>query len=183
MFTPWYRRLWDWLRMMKRRARIRWLYFRAGKLEEQTCPRSIGQPRAFDPPDHWEPGTLRWKLDREDYWPDGEPMPRCCSYCGGGHPDDLLALLARGWQIDVSTKAYKAYVEPPGGEARRRAIGCAIAGHAEFPHPMPAGPRGVVPPLKLYADHFTKAQIDELNRLLLAQRAADAAACPHRAQG
>lgn len=181
MYTPWYRELIAWAKHWLRRLRIRWLYLRAGKLEEQVCPRSIGQQRIVEPPDHWEPGTLRWCLDSSDRWPEGEPMPRTCSYCGGGHPDDLLALLARGWALDASTKSYKAYLEPPGGEARRVALRCAIRGHGEFPHPMPKTDHpSPVPPVKLYADHFTKGQLDRLNGILSAQRAADEAACPHK---
>lgn len=90
-------------------------------------------------------------------WPDGEPKPRTCSYCGGAHPDDVLTLMHRGWEVDATDKGYKRYLHPPGYRAANeefRASG------------RWAGPPTPVPPVKVYTYHFDSRQIAAFNYAL-----------------
>jgi hypothetical protein len=110
--------------------------------------------------DAWETG--RWARTREEadaevadfmarhpsgsmadtLWGFGGEQPRTCSFCGGIHPDDAIALVRAGWRIDATDKGYKRYMHPP------------------------AGQREPSPPVKLYVQHFTSDQIAAFNAAL-----------------
>lgn len=79
------------------------------------------------------------------FWPEGEPRPRTCSYCGGAHPDDAIALIMRGWEVETTGKSYKLYLRPP-------------------------GPRSPVPPVKVYTYHFDQRQADAFTAALRTAR-------------
>lgn len=76
------------------------------------------------------------------FWEWGEE-PRTCSFCGGIHPDDAARLIREGWCVDPTTKSYKRYLEPP---KRRQG--------------------GLIPPVKVYVQHFSIDQIDVFNAAL-----------------
>ena len=101
------------------------------------------------------------------YWPWGFAKPRTCSYCGGVHPDDALALLKAGWEVDTTTKSYKRYLEPPGyAEFTKRLVENIHMGMNErIPHI-----ESPVPPVTLYVYHFSPKQIEAFNAELLSQR-------------
>ena len=75
-------------------------------------------------------------------WSYGGEQPRTCSFCGGVHPDDAIALIRAGWRVQDTDKGDKRYMAPPSG------------------HPSP------VPPVKLYVQHCTEEQIEHFNRAL-----------------
>lgn len=81
---------------------------------------------------HWLPnpgqGGSRWQW----WW-----YPRTCTFCGGVHPEDAIALLYEGWSVDRTGKVYKRYLNPPGW------------------HPTP--------PVKLYTWHFSESDITRFN--------------------
>lgn len=63
----------------------------------------------------WE--RTRWKDPPAENETQGTNGPligmRDCSYCGGIHPEDALALLSTGkWHLGMTDKNYKAYLEP-----------------------------------------------------------------------
>lgn len=97
-------------------------------------------------------------------WP--APVPRTCSFCGGCHPEDVLRLMAAGWESEATDKWYKRYLHPPGFHAHIAAAAAAPggpgAGFLSFPDP--------IPPVKVYVMHFTDAQIDRFNRIIDARR-------------
>jgi hypothetical protein len=93
-------------------------------------------------------------------------QPRVCSFCGGAHPEDVLRLIAEGWEVEPSLKGYKGYLHPPGytqsmqGAMRKMGRGMdPIRALAE--RPSVSDP---TPPVKIYAQHFSPAQLEELNR-------------------
>jgi hypothetical protein len=142
--------------------------------ETQTCPRRQENPHAdhaFPGPDHWE--ADRW---RDNPWPEqlGEP-PRLCSFCGGAHPDDIIALLERGFEHErAAYKTYKGYIHEPGYGDYMRALLAAMQEDPESAHvkagsaaPDRVGIPG--PPVKLYIQHFTDEQRKRLNELLKTQ--------------
>jgi len=92
-----------------------------------------------------------------DTW--GTP-PRTCAYCGGAHPDDVLALMRAGWEDEIADRRHKGYLEPPGSRAemvaRLKAKAFPKAAGESF-HPSP--------PLKFYVVHFSSEQLADLNRL------------------
>lgn len=131
---------------------------------EQTCPRRMGELGPWDRKenqDHWQRG--RWAATQAEadqevaefmaqfptggighvLWSYGGEQPRTCSFCGGVHPEDAIALIAVGnWRVEGTTKGYKRYLQPPHG----------------FPSP--------VPPVKLYVQHFNEDQIARFNGAL-----------------
>lgn len=116
--------------------------------------------------------TLPWRRDRfmgGTYWPDGEPRPRTCSYCGGVHPDDAVTLIMRGWEVESTGKSYKRYLHPPG---YRAAIERFHEGMDALKEPRWEGPRSPVPPVKVYTYHFDQRQIDAFNAALDAAHSA-----------
>lgn len=93
-------------------------------------------------------------------WPEMFPRPRTCSGCGCIHPDDAMALLADfGWEVEHSSKHYKAYLHPPGYHAYMATIREAV-GRRAWPTPDHVDP---IPPVKVYAQHFTRGQLKDLN--------------------
>lgn len=130
--------------------------------ELQQCPRrdeGFVYRRGDGGPDHWYMG--RWAATLEEaekkaadlaargvgshapsfVWPGNKTQPRICSYCGGIHPEDAIALIEEGWLVGGTDKAYKRYLEPPNGKS-------------------------LVPPVKLYVQHFTQGQVDRFNLAL-----------------
>ena len=128
--------------------------------EHQCARRGEWHPGRVAGPDYWERG--RWAATREEadaevaefmaqhptgmmghvLWDYTPEQPRTCSYCGGIHPDDAVALVKAGWRVEPTTKGYKRYLAPPEGR----------------PHP--------VPPVKLYVQHFDAAQVAAFNDAL-----------------
>jgi len=139
--------------------------------ETFICPR--GQP---SPPFH--EATARWSVSRwgPHYgakWPDSFFRPRTCSYCGGVHPHDAIALIVDGWEVEPTTKGYKRYLHPPGTEANTRAFIERI-GRGELDEPKPhAAPLHIdpIPPVKLYVQHFSADEIEALNRAMTERKA------------
>lgn len=162
-----------------RAARIR-------QLESQTCPRRMGEMGPWkreEKLDWWETG--RWAATQEEadaevadfmsspcaggignvLWCYGGEQPRTCSFCGGIHPDDAVRLLREGWEVGVTTKGYKRYLEPPGSGQQHEALmdWLSTGREGEAPkerHPSP------VPPVKVYVQHFSQEQIDAFNAAL-----------------
>jgi hypothetical protein len=133
-------------------------------VEPQTCGRRMsdfGPWKREEGLDSWERG--RWAPTRENadaevaefiattspgssmgdpMWRWGGEQPRTCSFCGGIHPDDAVALIKAGWRVGVTDKRYKRYMEPPQGTG----------------YPLP--------PVKLYTQHFSPEQIAAFNAAL-----------------
>lgn len=155
------------------------------KLEPQTCPRRMGEmgPWEYKPLlDHWERG--RWAATKEEadaevaefmarnpngsmgnvLWCYPGEQPRTCSFCGGVHPEDAIALIRAGWTSGGTTKAYKRYLEPPGYAKWERDTFANVPvsewGKTKPPYPSP------IPPVKLYTMHFTPEQIAAFNAAL-----------------
>jgi len=106
------------------------------------------EPAVAPGPDEWK--TNRWVSTGDAVkWPVGFEHPRTCSYCGGAHPEDILALMKLGWEVQPTEKNYKRYLHPPGYAARLR-----------------DDTNSPVPPLKFYTWHLTLAQIDRYNAIL-----------------
>ncbi len=71
----------------------------------QTCPRRMGD---FGPWEH-EANLDSW--ERRDLALGHNT--RYCSFCGGLHPDDAVALILDGAHIEGTTKGYKKYLHHP----------------------------------------------------------------------
>lgn len=87
--------------------------------------------------------------------------PRDCSFCGGGHPDDLLRLIREGWEVERA-KSYKAYLYPPGYRAEMERLRRLTWSYGA---PISAA-WSPVPPVKLYTAHFSDPQLAALNVLV-----------------
>lgn len=109
------------------------------KLEEQMCPRRLEGADIRNPgPDHWELG--RWD---NGVWPHPFELPRTCSFCGAAHPEDVLRLMReKHWYPEATDKRYKRYLKPPE--------------HSVSP----------VPPVKIYAQHWSSDQIEQFNTII-----------------
>lgn len=156
--------------------------------ERQTCPRRMGE---FGP---WkrEEGLDFWERDRwhataeaaerareefkrkypngssyEVHWMYPGEMPRTCSFCGGIHPEDAMALLRHGWEIQTTDKWYKRYLEPPGSQKDSMAYMRWLSdGRFRSEEPPKSRYASPVPPVKLYVQHFTEEQRARFNELL-----------------
>ena len=121
--------------------------------DEFLCPRRVEGGFNFPGPDFWDRGRggltkiihdwLRDKFDQHYFggtrWDGRYPKPRTCSYCGSAHPDDVVALLKKGWLPEEAIgKNYKIYIN------------------------VPVGVRSPVPPVKLYLQHCSRQQIQAL---------------------
>ncbi|GAA0719783.1 hypothetical protein Drose_06080 [Dactylosporangium roseum] len=76
--------------------------------EQQTCQRRMTD---------WGPWE---RAENLDHWADsghglvGQAQAgRSCSFCGSLHPDDFMRLVAEGWIVGPTDKAYKAYFARP----------------------------------------------------------------------
>ena len=158
---------------------------RLERVEEQRCSqRSLGGMDWSS--DYWTTGT--WARTKEEadaevaefmahdtngsignvLWLYPGNQPRICSYCGGGHPDDLTDLIRAGWETDSMNKSYTRYLEPPGyGEDVQILLLNIRAGGRDRPKPQYPSP---VPPVKMYAAHFSLEQIVAFNAAVAAQR-------------
>lgn len=133
------------------------------QVEQQTCGRRMGEMGPWkheENLDSWERG--RWASTQADadaevaeftaqypggsmgntFWQWGE-QPRTCSFCGGIHPDDAARLVKEGWSIGITDKSYKRYLEQPTHR-----------------------PGGLIPPVKLYVQHFSPEQIKAFNEAI-----------------
>lgn len=134
--------------------------------ESITCPSRMNPWTAhakIEGVDHWERNSWH-RYDQWRRWPEGFDPPRTCSFCGGAHPDDVIALIERGWEVDGTDKAYKRYLEPPGyrAQARRwteRLHDASVEIGSEI-----VGP---VPPVKVYGWHFSEAQRERFNEAIV----------------
>jgi hypothetical protein len=159
---------------------------RIKRVEPQTCPRRTGElgpwPRT-EGLDWWETG--RWaatqgEADAEvaDFmstpgaggighvlWSYGGEQPRTCSFCGGIHPDDAVTLLKAGWEVGVTDKGYKRYLEPPGHREHHEALMQWLRGGREGEAPEGRYP-SPVPPVKVYTMHFSPEQVEAFNAAL-----------------
>lgn len=156
--------------------------------DELWCPRRNESPRAWPGPDTWD--TDRWfrpedpayaaylarrapdglhysATDRQ--WLDPGAVPQTCSYCGSIAPADALRLLEAGWEVEVTGKWYKRYLNPQGTAAHRQAVLTALRTHT--PLPVVAAYWMPTPPVKVYVPHLTDAEIAQWNALIYARPA------------
>ena len=155
------------------------------QVEPTTCPRRIREvgpwPRS-EGLDHWERGlwaSTQAEADAEVaahptggighvLWSYGGEQPRTCSFCGGIHPDDAIALIEGGWEVEGTTKGYKRYLNPPGYAAYQEAAIAALRRRDAVP--TEGRVESPVPPVKLYVQHFDEAQIARFNAALAGGR-------------
>ncbi len=125
--------------------------------DTHTCPRrpTVGVLAASKTnADRWRTGAEYWGAD--SHVPDGYDPPRTCTGCGSAHPEDVLVLLATGWDHEKATgKTYKGYLHPPG-----------YLSQMLRPGGVGLGIRGPSPMVKFYTPHFDSSQIVELNAFL-----------------
>lgn len=149
--------------------------------ETFTCPMGAGKPILL---------TAEWRADRwcaseeeaaaemeqfassnpggsiaSPLWRGPGPLPRTCSFCGGVHPEDAIALVSLGWEVEATTKGHKRYLTPPGTATRNRVM---MERLDEGRDPVVAVPSvwSPGPPVKLYIAHFSEAQATRFNDTL-----------------
>lgn len=131
-----------------------------------NCPRMpAGQQHRYGPAE-WCDGEWGTRDDQWDRW-EWPWQPRQCSLCGGLHPDDGLKLIAEGWEIAPSTKNYKVYLNPP-GTAHAVRLRYARMRDASVVAPSVWSPK---PPVKVYTQHWSREQVDELEKHIDGSRA------------
>lgn len=158
---------------------------RLRRVEQQTCPRRMNDMGPWEYKeglDWWVRGT--WAATQQEadaevadfmaahprggignvLWLYPGEQPRTCSFCGGAHPDDIVALLRAGWEVEGTSKSYKRYLEPPGHRRYMDEI-MAHRGTADGAAPRPRYP-SPVPPVKVYVQHFSEEQIAAFNSAL-----------------
>jgi hypothetical protein len=158
-------------------------------VEPTTCPRRIGELGPWQRAenlDHWQRG--RWAATQAEadaevadfmarnprggignvLWCYAGEQPRTCSFCGGAHPEDVIALLRAGWTVDGTDKAYKRYLDPPGYRASVEAW--LQARQLGLPDPAIERVPAPVPPVKVYVQHFTADQIERFDHVLRGDR-------------
>lgn len=126
--------------------------------DKLTCPWELKEGL-----DHWRDQPWGGRPEHVWNWP---WQPRVCSFCGGVHPDDAIRLLKEGWHLDSTDKAYKRYLEPPGGTLGFDHEGRLFGARAGVYVP----PWGPVPPVELYTQHFDGEQITLFNAALSEQK-------------
>lgn len=90
--------------------------------------------------DRWDQSGTRWPTEHDHL------KPRVCSYCGGAHPDDVARLLNEGdWQVSLTDKNYKAYIEQPRYYCKATAMDL-----------NPTKTTSPVPPVKVYYSHWDR---------------------------
>lgn len=152
-------------------------------IEKQTCPRRMGEMGPWEYAeglDEWR--RDRWTADRAaaereaaDYeaahpgstaaphdWRGPGGLPRTCSFCGGIHPEDCIALIGQGWETERTDKRYKLYLHPPGTMAAYRDPAATLAGPSAW---------SPTPPVKVYLQHFTPDQCDRANKAMADRKA------------
>ena len=151
--------------------------------ERQTCGRRMTELGPWDRAedlDEWR--RDRWFTDeaedqryRDEWqakhgtdmpsrmWRGPGPLPRICSFCGGINPEDAIALIEAGWEVGATTKGYKRYLNPPGSGTRHQAMMHNMSEGRGYLAPSVWSP---TPPVKLYVQHFTEAQIERFNAAL-----------------
>jgi hypothetical protein len=121
--------------------------------EKFTCPRRMvnldGEAR-----DTWV--RNRWDSKAATF-PKGYEKPRTCTWCGGIHPDDAIALIGAGFRLEETDKGYKFYMHPVDGTY-------------------------TIPPIKLYLAHFSNEQVAHADEIIRAQSAFAVAENPTKEQ-
>lgn len=144
--------------------------------EIHMCPRRPTSS-VYKLPEHdvWE--RTRWGKNGIVSWPEqfGEP-PRTCSFCGGVHVEDALKLIEEHkFEVSITSKFYKCYIEPPGTLKRIQLLKDKLSDtdkeegrydevKEEFMYP-------ISPPVKLYTQHADNDQIALLNGIIKQQQA------------
>jgi hypothetical protein len=104
------------------------------------CPRRAEHNRSGDERDEWL--TNRWD-SKGATWPDGFDKPRTCSWCGGVHPGDAIALLGNGFRLEETDNEYKFYMHAIDGTF-------------------------AIPPIKLYLMHFSEREVARADAVIRA---------------
>jgi len=135
-------------------------------LEQHYCPDHHYAIPGMPAYDEWL--VDRWSDGRESTrFPAGFAHPRTCSYCGGLHPEDTISLVEQGWELELSTKRYKAYLHPPGYHASLSGLFSITTDGLKQPPKCEPSP---VPPEKMYISHFTDEQRERLAAALERQQ-------------
>ena len=109
------------------------------------------------------PRTLyQYFITHPTTWPEGSPIPRICSYCGGIHPEDAMELITLGWELEPTGKHYKRYMHPHGAKEHVDKLCQAIRDRVDPDWTFV----DASPPVKLYTWHFTEAQAEQFNTLV-----------------
>lgn len=113
------------------------------------------------------PGSTRYL----PYWDSEDPIPETCSYCGSVKPSDVLALLRTGrWCLERTTKSYKVYLKTVAARDRmKKWVTMVEKGADPIESLQDKVPYAFDPFLKVYLNHFSKVQINELNQTKEAQ--------------
>lgn len=112
-----------------------------------------------------ESPNLHMDVDQRGAWMWECDVPRTCSFCGSIHPDDAIALLKDGWEVETA-KPYKRYLNPPGMRTRHEQVCRQIESKGTFDNATLPSFWHPTPPVKLYTMHMTQAQVDEWNALV-----------------
>lgn len=110
------------------------------------------------------PGSIASLTDWR--WP-GE-IPRTCTYCGGIHPEDLIQLIAEGWETEGTGKNYKRYLNPPGSRARTEALIVSLRGPVRDRGKEIPSVWSPTTPVKVYMMHLTEDQCLRANAAIVA---------------
>lgn len=105
-----------------------------------------------------------------DRWLWGWGPARSCSFCGGVHPGDALKLLREGWEVETTGKSYKRYLHPPGWSTWCNAFSASIKDPNREPGQGVPSIWEPTPPVKLYVQHMSDAEIAEFNAIVEARR-------------
>lgn len=117
------------------------------------------------------PASL-WRGDGDEWLilHDFQDAPRCCTYCGGAHPDDVLDLMEGGWEIEPTTEAYKRYLNSPGTRKHRisflNAMQNAMKNKSDDILSSKDLPQFHGFTVKVYIQHFSEEQIRRFNIIL-----------------
>lgn len=133
-----------------------------------NCPRRSENPQAdvmFPPPDEWRTDT--WPEWPEQY---GE-SPKTCSYCGCVKPSDAVKLIEAGWEVEMTTKTYKWYINQPGTSFYKRRFMAAMHNDNDLKDLGDKKLKEIVPCIKLYGQHLDVFDIQALNEAAKKARA------------
>lgn len=120
----------------------------------QTCPRRMGEIGPWehrDNLDFWTPS--RWNQYYSSRWPEEFNRPQSCTFCGCVHPDDAIALLERGWEVE-SAKMFKWHLNPPGTQKYISSSATSVI--LVIP----------IPPVKLYGAHLSSVSAATMNEII-----------------
>jgi hypothetical protein len=119
------------------------------------------------PPATLEEYRTKWFVrgPSADLWLWPGDVPRTCSFCGSLHPEDVLRLLAEGWEHERA-KSYKGYMHRPGWATKSAAFLASLRDLGREPGQGVPSVWEPTPPAKFYVMHFTAEQLQRLNELL-----------------